>query len=312
MSVAPELSVVVGLISGRREDLAHCLDALSAQVNPPTFEIIVPYDPPCADVARLADTHPDVRFLEAPDLDTAAARAGASREHHDALRTLGLDASAGRVVALTEDHAVVSPTWCRDMLTLVDENERVAAIGGAVDCRSDRLLNWAVYWCDFGRYQSPLSEGATQYASDSNVAYRRGALQEVRSALEGDYHETLVHDALVAAGHEVWVTPRSQVWQQRGDLRAGRVFKERFVWARSYAGTRVRGISSVERLAYALLSFALPFLLTWRLVSGMRARELSSGMRRRFAAALPWIFFLNCAWALGEFVGYVTGDPGHV
>ncbi len=310
MSDEPELSVVVGLISGRREDLAHCLDALAAQEDPPAFEVIVPYDPPCADVATLASEHPDVRFVEASELDTAAARAGGSREHHDTLRTVGLEAARGRVVAMTEDHAVASPTWCRDMLTLVEENPKLAAIGGAVDCKSDRLLNWAVYWCDFGRYQNPLTEGPAQFVSDSNVAYRQEALAAIRDAWKDDYHETLVHDALVGQGHEIWLTPRSQVWQQRGDLAAGWAIKERFVWARSYAGTRVRAVPFAKRSVYAALSFALPLVLTWRLVAGVRGRALPAGVGRRFVAALPWILVLNGFWALGEFVGYVTGDPG--
>lgn len=307
---APELSVVVGLISGRAEDLAHCLHALARQEDPPRFEVLVPYDPPCADVTSLAEEHPEVAFLEAAGLDTRAARAGGSREHHDTLRTIGLAAARGRVVALTEDHAVQSPTWCRDMLRLVDEHPELAAIGGAVDCRSDRLLNQAVYWCDFGRYQNPLREGPAEYVSDSNVAYRREALEAIRDAWADDYHETVVHGALVARGHEIWLTPRSQVWQQRGALTWREALRERFVWARSYAGTRVRTVSSAKRVVLAALSFALPALLTWRLVQGVRARDLPAATRRRFLAALPAIFLLQTVWATGELVGYVTGDPG--
>jgi hypothetical protein len=310
--LSPELSVVVGLISGRREDLARCLAALANQEDPPTLEVIVPWDPPCADVATLAEDHPDVRFIEAAELDTAAARAGGSREHHDTLRTIGLAAARGRVVALTEDHAVASPTWCRDMLALVDEKPELAAIGGAVECKSDRLLNWAVYWCDFGRYQNPLPEGPARYVSDSNVAYRREALEAIRDVWAGDYHETLVHDALVARGHEIWLTPRSQVWQQRSGLTLRVALQERFVWARSYAGTRVRAVSFPKRAVFGALAFALPLLLTWRLVSGVRSRALDGATKRCFAAALPWILLLNSFWALGEFVGYLTGDPGRV
>lgn len=306
---APELSVVVALISGRRDRLARCLDALARQADPPRVEVIVPWDPPCADAAALAERHPGVRFLPV-DLDTRAARAGGSREHHDTLRTAGLRAARGRVVALTEDHAVASPTWCRDMLRLVDEHPSLAAIGGAVDCESERLLNWAVYWCDFGRYQSPLPEGPAQYVSDSNVAYRREALEAVADAWADDYHETLLHGALVERGYEIWLTPRSRVHQAREDLAVGTALRERFVWARSFAGTRVRVLPVPRRLVFAALSCALPALLTWRLVQGVRSRALAPDVRARFRRALPWIALLQSAWAAGELVGYVTGDPG--
>ncbi len=42
------------------------------------------------------------------------------------------------------------------------------------------LVNWAVYCCDFGRYQGPLPPGAADFVSDSNVAYKRRALDAVR------------------------------------------------------------------------------------------------------------------------------------
>ena len=61
--VAPEFSVVVGLISGRTADLAECLKALRGQANPPAMEILVPYDDPCADVTRLKADFPEVAFL---------------------------------------------------------------------------------------------------------------------------------------------------------------------------------------------------------------------------------------------------------
>jgi hypothetical protein len=54
------------------------LAALGAQTLAP-FEIIVPYDDPCADVATLVHDFPAVRFLRAAGLDTRSARAGGRR-----------------------------------------------------------------------------------------------------------------------------------------------------------------------------------------------------------------------------------------
>ena len=59
----PTLSVVVTLVSGRTEDLASCLQSLRDQEDPPSLEILVPYDDPCSDVTRLAETYPEVRFV---------------------------------------------------------------------------------------------------------------------------------------------------------------------------------------------------------------------------------------------------------
>lgn len=300
------LTVVVALIDGRVEALARCLEALHRQTGAPSMEIIVPYDDPCAAVVELGRSYPDVRFIHAKHLDTAAARRGGSREHHDTLRTIGLREARSRYVALTEDHAVQEEGWARGLVDALDAHAGVAAIGGAVECGGDRLLQLAVYYCDFGRYQNPLPEGPAAFVSDSNVVYRREALESVGDVWADDYHETAVHWALVERGHEIWLTPRVQVWQTRTGLTFREAMRERVVWGRSFAGTRVRGAAVGKRLLLAALSPLLPFLMTARLARGVVQRGRGVG---RFAAALPLVFALQCAWAFGELLGYATGRP---
>jgi hypothetical protein len=304
---APVLSVVVALVSGKVEHLEACFKALEAQKDPPPMEILVPYDKAVADVATLESAFPKARFILAEDLDTREARrSGASREHHDTLRTVGIRNATGRIIALTEDHAKVSETWCEGIVTALDSHPTAAAIGGAVECDSDRLLNWAVYYCDFGRYQNPLPKGPAKNVSDSNVGYRRDALESIRNVWEPDYHETVVHAALVERGHEMWLTPTIVVWQARGELRLKEALRERYVWGRSFAGTRVSGFSVAKRLAYSGFSAFLPFLMTHRLARGAFIRGDHNGT---FLKALPLIFLLTTVWAAGEFAGYFTGRP---
>lgn len=302
-----KLSVVVGLISGKRADLERCLEALHAQTLQLELEILVPYDDPCREVTTLAARFPSVRFLRAEGLDTAAARAGASREHHDTLRTIGIRAASGDLIALTEDHAHTARTWCAEMAAALERHPKAAAVGGAVECDSERLLNWAVWFCDFGRYQNPLREGPSEFVSDSNVAYRRAALERVESVWREDYHETAVHWAMVEAGFELCTTPRVVVWQARSGLALGSALRERFVWARSFAGTRARMAGSPKRWIWAVASPLLPLLMTWRLARTAFSRGAHKG---RFVAALPLIVLLQLFWAVGEFVGYVSADPG--
>lgn len=302
-----KLSVVVGLISGKRADLERCLAALHQQTLKLELEILVPYDDPCRDVATLAERFPAVKFLRAEGPDTAKARAGASREHHDTLRTIGIRAASGELIALTEDHAHTAPSWCAEMAAALERHPKAAAVGGAVECDSRSLLNWAVWFCDFGRYQNPLPEGPSEFVSDSNVAYRRAALERVEHVWRGDYHETAVHWAMVEAGFELCTTPRVVVWQARSGLQLGAALRERFVWARSFAGTRARMAGSPKRWIWAIASPLLPLLMTWRLARTAFQRGAHKG---RFVAALPLIALLQLFWALGEFVGYVTADPG--
>lgn len=307
MMSAPRMSVVVGLISGRPEHLERCLRALHEQTVPVPLEIVVPYDDPCADVVSLGHTFPAVRFIRAEGLDTTRARAGAGREHHDTLRTIGLRAATGDVIALIEDHGYAASDWCEEMVAALDQHPRAAAIGGAVECDSTRVLSWAVYFCDFGRYQNPLPDAPAAFVSDANVAYRRAALEGVAAAWKADYHETVVHWAMAAAGLELRTTPRVVVWQARTGLRFGAALRERYVWARSFAGTRTRVAGGVTRWVWAAASPVLPLVMTWRLAKTAFAR---GSHRAQFIRALPLIVILHTVWAFGEWVGYVTADPG--
>lgn len=306
MTDAPEFSVVVGLISGRRADLERCLEALHAQTIRERLEIVVPYDDPCADVVGLGERFPDVRFVRAEGLDTAAARRGASREHHDTLRTIGLRAARGSVIALTEDHAHVAPTWCAEMKSALARFPKAAAVGGAVECDGESALNRAVWFCDFGRYQNPLPEGPSEFVSDSNVAYRREALERLAGAWAADYHETALHWAMISAGYELCTTPRVVVWQRRGGLRLRDALRERFVWAKSFAGTRSRLVGPARRAIYAALSPLLPFVMTARTARITFSRGAQTA---RLLRVLPHVFLLQVVWAAGEFAGYVTGRP---
>ena len=300
---APEMSVVVALIAGRRTALARCLQDLAGQTGVGSIEVLVPYDTTVADVLELAPRYPSVRFIPAEGLDTALARAGASREHHDTLRTIGLRAARAPVVALTEDHARLPAEWCAGLLDALERNPSAGAVGGAVDPGGSDRLALGVYFCDFGRYQSPVPEGPAWFVSDSNVAYRQSALAAVAESWRDDYHETIVHDALRTAGWELRLTPRIVVRQQRDGLRPGAAMRERFVWGRSYASSRVRTVGTGRRLLFALLAPALPFVLTAR----ARRTALERGRGSEFRRALPYVGLLSGAWAAGEWVGYLTG-----
>ena len=153
---------------------------------------------------------------------------------------------------------------------------------------------------------NPLVDGAAWFVSDSNVAYRRSVLDEVADAWRGDYHETLVHGAIAARGHELRLTPSVVVTQTRSGLTLGEALRERHVWGRSYAGSRVAGAGLAKRFVLAALTPLLPFVLTWRLLKGVLKKRRFVG---RTLLALPLLFLLSTAWSLGEFYGYLTGRP---
>jgi hypothetical protein len=120
------------------------------------------------------------------------------REHHDVLRARGLAAAHGDLVGLLEVHARPDPQWCASVAAA--HRQPYAAVGGAIENGVDRPLNWAVYYCDFGRYQNPVPAGETLFASDANVTYKRAALEGVRPSWQESFREVVVNRALTSLG----------------------------------------------------------------------------------------------------------------
>ena len=300
---APDLSVVVALIAGGQEPVRNCLDSLKSTVNGVRMQCIVPYDDRLPAVDELRVQFPWALFVDARNDVKRFRLSHFSREHHDILRSAGLRLADGNVVALIEDHAVPGSRWLQ---TVVDSHRKQpdAAIGGAVENGVDRLLNWAVYYCDFGRYQNPVSTGCVEFASDSNIAYKRRALEKTRHLWSNVFNETTVNWELVRLGQTLRLNPDQVVFQTRTDLSFVPALIERFVWGRSFAASRVAEASFGKRWIRAASCLPLPVLLTWRVFR----TALSKGRHLdRLVMAMPLVFLLEIIWSFGEFAGYVTG-----
>ena len=301
---SPHVTVVVTLVSGTPQHLKRCLGALFSQVAAPTMEVLVPYDEPVAEVRHLTSDFPQVRFILAEGLETAVARSGASREHHDSLRTIGLVNARGQIIAMIEDLGTPTQGWCRSLVDALERHPEAGAVGGGMTCGSQRLLNRAVCYSDYWRYQAPLPEVQSTYASDANLAYRRTALEAVRDSWDDGYHETVVQFALLAHGYEVWLAPAAIVAQERGELPWPAALRERFVWGRSFAATRVRDRSPLVRVVYAGFCPVLPLLITSR---AARIALERGGFWDRFMPASFLVLILSVVWSIGEATGYLSG-----
>jgi hypothetical protein len=308
-SSPPVISVVVVIVSdtmghGDVFHLTGSLRALAEQVNPPAMEIIVPHYPGVGGLEELRREHPKTRFLEVSDLK--AHRAG-SREHHDELRARGMAIARGRIIALLEDHGIVDGHWSTRVVEA--HRSKRAGIGGAIENGINRSLNWAVYFCDFLRYQNPLPSGESTFASDANVSYKREALEAIRPVWEKIFHETKVNWELRSRGETLALAPEVVVYQHRHGLRLMAALQERFVWGRSYAATRGAMAGSVRRFLWAAFSPLLPLLLLSRMTLSVLKKGRNVGA---FVKALPLTATLLTSWSWGELAGYLTGRANRV
>ena len=283
------LSVVVVPYAGIA-GMRRCLDALAKQTDPGPVEIVIPVDAETATWQSLS-THPS-----RPRIVRSTGPVGAATR-----RAHGVREARGAIIAVTEDHCVPDPGWCAAIRQA--HSAPHAAIGGPVDKQEpDDVLGWALYFCDYGRYMSPMVEGPAASLTDCNVSYKRSALESIADVWREAFHETSVHWALAAKGEMLWLSPAMRLREQR-TRPLGPALHERYIHGRIYAGTRVQSAPLGRRAALAAMAPALPVVIAQRAV-----RHASRGGRGfRAALALPAIVVAGTAWSLGELVGYLTG-----
>lgn len=300
------LSVVVTVVDAG-ETLGRCLASLAAQVDPPSLEVIVPWDDSVPGIPELAARFPGFHFLGMGHVPTARPAHGPAGQHElfDRRRAAGLKIATGEIVAIVEDRGVPTRGWARTMIAL-HERLPYAAIGGAIENGCDALLAWAVYFCDFNRYQRPFTAGPRPYVSDVNIGYKRRALDQTADLWRERYHETTVHWALQRGGETLYLTPDVVVEQHRDGLRLGALLSERFAWGRLFAYTRAREVGWPARAGLAILAPLLPALL---LVRHGRLQAQKRVQLGRFVRAAPVVLVLLAAWSFGEAVGYATAKP---
>jgi len=297
---APDLTVVVTVVEGGAA-LTRCLEALSAQLDAPAMEVLVPFDDTIGEVNELASRFPDYRFVAMGMVATPDTDANAFTQHilYDSRRTVGLKAAQGRYVAMLEDRGWPRNDWARTMVSL---HERMphAVIGGAIESGAVGVLRWAVFFCDFGRYEPPLKGGEAEYVSDVNICYKRAALEAVRPLWESRYQETAVNWALRRQGLHLHLSDRPRVIEERGPLRLWPALAERIHWGRTFGYVRGRSGSRAASVLRVAIAPLVPAVL---LARHLRKQLAIRRKIRLFVRALPATFLLMLCWSVGEAIG---------
>jgi hypothetical protein len=283
----PTLSIVVGS-NGAPASVEACLTALEPQVD--GAEVLV--CEPEASPAEVRERFPFARFLE---------RRGALVP---ALWRDGIDASSGRIVALTISPMKPAPDWVE---TIRAELERADVVAGAIDPGEGlRLADWAEYFCRYSRDMLPFSAHASADLPGDNAAYRREVLERTWPVYRDGFWEPDVHRALAAAGMALRRSPELVVRQGRsaGALAFAR---QRLHHGRAHGRQRGARLGRGRNLAGVLGAPLVPPLLAWRV---LRETQRRRRLRARAVAALPLILAFDAAWATGEALGHLDALRG--
>ncbi len=300
------ISILITVIGGK-DTMRRCLKALRLQVQTVAAEIIVPYDKWAAEIGELKTEFPEVNFPFITDLGIAANSNVPAHQHRlcDRRRAVGLDLARGRVIAMTEDQVVPAGNWVSEILAAHDRLP-AAVIGGSIDNAVDQPLHWAAYYCDHGRYGSPLAATEAEYVSDLNISYKREAIEYTRDVWRDAYSETMVHWALRDRGMKLRLDPALKVYKHRPPIDYVQAIRERAEWGRVFAETRVASLGFGQRIFLAAMTPVLPALLLLRNLKHMLRQRRTAG---QIIPTLPLIAGLLIAWSWGELVGYILGEP---
>jgi hypothetical protein len=287
--MAAELSVVVPSVNGLG-DLLGCLEALEAQTDVALEPIVVD---------RLGENVRDAVRRRFPSARVIGVPASTTIPR---MRAVAFEAATADAVAVIEDHVVVPPGWARALLEA--RRETGAVVGGSIDnAARTSVTDWAAFLCEYSHCITPLPAGPTSALPGNNVVYDRSLLKQYRNVIDEGKWENRLHDAMHGDGVPMVLRPEIGVGHKK-HYTVGEYLSQRFLYARSYAGERVRGMPLPRRLAYGAAAFALPPLLMYRTVARVLAKRR---YRVQLALSIPLLVVFIASWTAGEIVGYWMG-----
>ncbi len=236
-----------------------------------------------------------ITVVEQPVEDLAEARAA------------GIRATKAPTVFIGETHSYPHPELAERLLAVCDRGFSCAAPGmGNANPASAR--SWAGFLSDYGCWTASLPAGEIGRFPIYNAAFDRAALLALGDRLapalsHGDELPLL----LGAAGHRIYFEPAARL-DHVNVAPAGHWIYERYLSGLLIAHHRALRWSLARRSFYALCSPAIPLVLIWRVLPGVRA-----AMRRERvpAGTLPLLIAGFCVKGWGEFLGYLGWPAGH-
>ncbi len=218
------------------------------------------------------------------------------------LRSAGWKAARAPLVALTEDFCVPSDGWAAALLE-AHASGVAAAVGGPIRRNGGRARDWALTFCEYGRFFGSGAEGPVHELPGANVSYRVSRVTAALGVIPDNFQEVEVHARLLAKGEVLQWKPSAVVYDVNkrpfwgacgGMLHHGRL----------YGGRRVAGRGVFARLKRVVLAPLVPFAQGLRIARG----AARSGHIGPLIKSLPFTACLLVAWAIGEAWGSVFGE----
>jgi hypothetical protein len=275
------------------QEVLTCLSTITQQSCRQRLEIIVPYGADDASPETIATNYPDVICIRLQRATPLPRLLGAA-----------LARATGEVVAITDASCGIDAHWVSAILQAHAGPHPI--IGGAVEPEGLRtLVDWAAYFCDYGQFMLPLTEGVVNEVPGNNISVKRRALARGREFVEGEFWKSSWCRRMQMEGLSLYTVPSIVVYYRKS-FRLWQYLVHRFHNGRCFAGMRLAQLSHVGRGVYVAASPVLPALFCARLLKTVLPKRRYLG---RLCRSFPIIALATASWALGECVGYLLG-PG--
>lgn len=289
----PELSIIIPSVNGLPY-IGECLTSLREQEGGVNAEVIVLNCCKDGTSEHIRKNFPQVRLLDF-----------SRRLSIPELRALGIVQARGEIITIIEDHCIPRKDWYLQILKA--HKSCYAVIGGAVENGSvDRIVDWAVYLCEYSGVMPPIPYGEVEGIAGNNVSYKRWVLEKMGEIVKRNYWDFFLHEEMKKAELRFLSVPDIVVCHKK-EFRFLYFLNQRFQYSRSFAGMRNAGVPFLKRMVYILSSPLLPFLLLSRISLQILKKKRHM---KEFLLSLPLLMIFMISYASGEFVGYLVG-PGN-
>jgi glycosyltransferase involved in cell wall biosynthesis len=287
----PKLSVIIACVNGL-PTIADCLSALERQICDFDFEIIV--------IDRTQDKTTEYIRKNFPSVCITKLFKPYGIPQ---MRAIGMAQASGEFVVITEDHCIPPENWLAEIVRAHESGYPV--VGGAVENLSQsRLIDWAVFLCEYSSFMPPIAAGETEFITGNNTSYSRQLIETIDESLLQNYWEYFLQKELRQMGVKFLSVPTLIIGHKK-EFGFFYFLSQRFHYSRSFAAMRKRQSSFLKQFIYLLYVPILPFHLTWRIFQNVQQKRRN---RKEFFMSLPLLLIFMYSYALGEFTGQLFGS----
>ena len=286
----PKFSVIIPSVNGL-PTLAECLTALERQKCDFDFEIIVVDRTRNGTAEYVRENFPRVKLIEI-----------SKPRGIPEMRFTAMKQARGEFLAITEDHCLAPENWLARISQAHDAGYEI--VGGAVENMSrKRLLDWAVFLCEYSAFMPPIEGGEVDFVTGNNTSYRRSTIEKLDESLLENYWEYFLQAALKQRGVKFF-SDSSIVVGHKKEFSFFYFLAQKFHYSRSFAAMRRQNSTFAKQVLYALYTPLLPFHQTWKIFQNVRRKNRNF---KEFFLSLPLLLIFMISYALGELVGNLFG-----